>query len=352
MDVAELQSARNRERRTDSLQSLPDSFYDDAAAFVRELRARRTEVAAAADDPFDSKEVNRLTDSIKTAENTVEAIYERRVGKVVKLASLDAAGMSTDDEGLTPEEQDLFGTLVAAIQRNREVVIDGLGTVDTGADTDADANTETDAEADIDVGSEVDPESERAAGNATESGAGPSGSPSDPPGATANGGTADTAADGTTTDSTAADGAGSETSAPAPPPPAEGNADAMSAADVMGAPAGTAGSAADADPVGNGASASTDVGADGDAEAVGVDGSVAKPDHTAGATGLAGEADQASEIDKTGGIDRQTLRITRDVGEIVGIDERVYDLASEDVVTLPAANAKPLVDRNAAERLE
>ena len=35
-----------------------------------------------------------------------------------------------------------------------------------------------------------------------------------------------------------------------------------------------------------------------------------------------------------------------------GVDEREYDLASEDVVTLPAENADPLVQRDAAERLD
>ena len=118
MDLEDIQSARSRERRTDSLQPLADSFYEDAGAFVRELRAKRTEVAAAADDPFDSPDVRRLTNSIKTAENTVEAIYERRVGKVVKLASLDAAGMTPDDDGLTPKERDLFGTLTEADRKS------------------------------------------------------------------------------------------------------------------------------------------------------------------------------------------------------------------------------------------
>jgi DNA replication factor GINS len=50
--------------------------------------------------------------------------------------------------------------------------------------------------------------------------------------------------------------------------------------------------------------------------------------------------------------ERTTLRITRDVGEIFGVDEREYDLASEDVVTLPTPNAEPLLARDAAERLD
>ena len=40
------------------------------------------------------------------------------------------------------------------------------------------------------------------------------------------------------------------------------------------------------------------------------------------------------------------------MGRIYGVDEREYDLESEDVVRLPATNAGPLVERDAAERLE
>jgi DNA replication factor GINS len=47
-----------------------------------------------------------------------------------------------------------------------------------------------------------------------------------------------------------------------------------------------------------------------------------------------------------------TVQITDDVGAIYGVDDREYDLASEDVVTLPSENAQPLVERGAAEKLD
>jgi DNA replication factor GINS len=49
--------------------------------------------------------------------------------------------------------------------------------------------------------------------------------------------------------------------------------------------------------------------------------------------------------------ERTTVRITADVGEIYGVDDRSYRLEREDVVDLPADNAAPLVEKNAAERL-
>ena len=51
-------------------------------------------------------------------------------------------------------------------------------------------------------------------------------------------------------------------------------------------------------------------------------------------------------------IPRTTVRITADVGEVVGADDRDYDLSPADVVTLPAPNAEVLLDNDAAERLE
>ena len=51
-------------------------------------------------------------------------------------------------------------------------------------------------------------------------------------------------------------------------------------------------------------------------------------------------------------VDRRTVRITADVGEIFGVDQREYDLSADDVVTLPADNADPLVEQDAAEPLE
>jgi DNA replication factor GINS len=51
-------------------------------------------------------------------------------------------------------------------------------------------------------------------------------------------------------------------------------------------------------------------------------------------------------------VERETVRITADVGDFLGFDEREYDLSENDVVTLPSTNVEPLVARDAAERLD
>ena len=371
MELEEIQSARSRERRTDSLQPLADSFYTEAGEFITELRAKRTEIAAEADDPFDSSEVRRLTNSIETAENTVEAIYERRVGKVLKLASLDAAGMSTDDDGLTPEERDLFGTLTDAIERNRRQVIEGIATseADTGTSATAEAiegepTAASDQAPDTDTGADADD-----ARGAEAPRADPDRAPEAPEPSTeepADDRVRNAIADDVRTEETRdrnGNGHGD----------GDGKAEPMGAADAMGAPAGTASEpGADPDRETAGGTSTVDsrpeeargtrddspdpAGASEPPAGAKAKGNGDSPPENGDRTGDAGRENRTPPRDGpsegTETTDRQTVRITRDIGEIVGIDERVYELASEDVVQLPAANAKPLVDRDAAERLE
>jgi DNA replication factor GINS len=291
MNLGDLQSARSKERQKDSLQHLRENFYTDVGAFIAELRTERERAAEAADDPFDAPEVRRLTDDIETAEDTVEAIYERRVGKLVKLASLAAAGMPADRDGLTEEERELFGTLVEAIESNRGHVLED---VLAGSSTDRTADGPTDAS---------EPAAAAAASADDEahgSGDVPSTGTTEPP---------------TAPESVEPEGADG-TSGRESPSEAEGG---VSAADVMGGETPDSTDEPVAEP-----SAPPDA-----ADASAVD---------------AGDSQRETE--------RTTVRITRDVGEILGADERTYRLEDEDVVTLPDVNATPLLERDAAERLD
>jgi len=327
MNLDELQSIQSRERQATSLQELRPTFYQDAGEFIRELVRERDRAAERADDPFSSPEVRRLTDDIETAKSTVEALYERRIGKVVKSASIAAAGMPADDQGLTEEEQQLFDTLVDRIERNRERVLDGV--IDGDG---SDISCARDAgSTDLTDPSESSPErttdpTDRPSNAVSEAAADPSPDP-----------TLDAAPEPesspdaeTTVD--AEPGAAADLGLD-PSPRADagtGGADGVSAAEMMG-------SGGTEDPTGEDESPLTD----------GVAGRDVPP-----SSEDAGAPDSTDSEPTPGTVERTTVRITRDVGEVFGVDERSYDLSSDDVVTLPAENAGPLVERDAAERLE
>jgi DNA replication factor GINS len=316
MNLDELRTVQSKERSKDSLQHLRESFYADVADYVADLRERRDRAAERADNPFDDPEVNRLTDEIHTAEEVVEAIYERRVGKVVKRASLAAAGMPADEEGLTSEEQELFGELVETIETNKEAVLDVLAGEDAGG---LDLSGGTSAESSATTST---PEAAPEPGDAP--------APSEPA-PEAGGSPADDAADVSAADVMGGGSGGG----PATAPSERGASDGSSGTDADGSRPETAEADATAPASGesaaSGAADSGDGGSD-DAE-----------------TGGSPDADS----DPLAGLDeRTTVRLTSDVGEIFGVDERTYDLASEDVVTLPEANAEPLLERDAAEKIE
>ncbi|RZH66673.1 DNA replication complex subunit Gins51 [Natrinema altunense] len=321
MNLDELRSVQSKERQKDSLQNLRPSFYQEVGEYIADLEDERDRVAERTDDPFSSPEVSRLTDEIETAKDVVEAIYERRMGKLVKQASLAAAGMPADDEGLTAEEGDLFDDLVERIGSNKSRVLDVLEGVEEPV-------TETDAGAGSPPASDVPP--------------------------TADAGAPESRAETRPTgDATADDAPPAPPDAPSPAvdPAADVAADAadssgVSPADVMGGAEPSVG-ATD----GTGADRTDDTGpADqppGAASDSGADRPVDSP---------AADADAAPATDEgrdaAAGIDRTTVRITSDIGSILGVDDREYTLTSDDVVTLPEQNAAPLIEREAAERLE
>ncbi|AFZ74816.1 hypothetical protein [Natronobacterium gregoryi] len=279
MNLDELRSVQSKERQKDSLQNLRPSFYQEVGEYIADLEAERDQVAERADDPFSSPEVSRLTDEIETAKDVVEAIYERRMGKLVKQASLAAAGMAADDEGLTAEEADLFADLVDRIESNKGRVLDVLEEAQVDTDTEKPRSvdsTRPSSELSTDVSS-ARPEDDA-----------PPAPPQEPP-----------------------EPALESEDAPDP-------AGGVSAADVMGG---------EPDPI-------DDV-ADSDGET----------DETESRQESDGSIDDAD-------VDRVTVRITRDVGPILGVDDREYTLSTDDIVTLPEQNADPLVEQEAAEPLE
>ncbi|SHH38424.1 DNA replication complex subunit Gins51 [Halobaculum gomorrense] len=335
MDLDELRSVQSKERTKDSLQHLRDSFYEDVAAYLAERKRQRDERATTVENPFSDEQVRKLSDEIETAEEVVESLYERRVGKVVKLSSFAAAGAPTDTEGMTVQEAELFEDLVVRIEQNKSRVLDVL---DNGADIDIDIDAPA-ATADdgrhAGVGTPGAPATAESA----------AGTPEDESAQPQSGGVLAEAMGGE-----AGDG---ESTVPAASVDTDADTGAEAAREI---------DAADGDRPGPG-----------DAGAAGVE-EAGPPVEAADAGGPSEEFVPGSEPDRsgdavppasstdTGGGDadtdagadteRRTVRITRDVGQILGVDEREYELASDDVVSLPTANADPLVERDAAEPIE
>ncbi|OLZ40833.1 hypothetical protein A6E15_07440 [Natrinema saccharevitans] len=339
MNLDELRSVQSKERQKDSLQNLRPSFYQEVGEYIADLEAERDRVAEASEDPFSSPEVGRLTDEIETAKDVVEAIYERRMGKLVKQASLAAAGMPADDEGLTAEEADLFDDLVDRIGSNKSRVLDVLEGVEesTGGGDAAPSNgTPAPEPRDADAGRPGSPSNESAPDPDA-----PPAPPEEPP--------AGPAAPPEGSDSSGvspADVMGGEG------PAVDGPADVGGSSDSNTPPESSVESGSD--PVSeSGPTTDRDGAVDRDGTAsestAGTDDLSISSDSAVDAVADAGRGDEPATNDD---VARTTVRITDDIGSILGVDDREYTLTSDDIVELPEQNAAPFVERGAAERLE
>ncbi|WP_121821334.1 hypothetical protein [Halostella salina] len=289
MNLDELRSVQSKERQKDSLQHLRDSFYADVGQYIADLKAQRDRAAEEADDPFSDPEVGRLTDEIETAEEVVESVYERRMGKIVKRASIAAAGMQSDEEGLTTEEKDLYADIVDRIEANKGVVLDTLSGEETSESTE-EPPTETEPTQSSDGVAAAD-----LMGDGTEAASDDDAVPDPVP----------------------------ETGDAVPEPIAEAEKERADESNDTSTP-----------------TPSPEATTETDGGAVADDGDTSSQDE---ATAPAGAPS---------GTDRSTVRITEDVGQILGVDEREYELAAEDVVSLPDQNVDPLIQQDAAERLD
>ena len=364
MNLDELRSVQSKERRKDSLQHLRDAFYDDVAAYVTDLRAARDRRADQVSNPFSDDDVRRMSDELETAEEVAEALYERRVGKVVKLASFAAADMPVETDGMTTQERALFDDLVERIETNKTAVLDVL----TGEEQPTDAQSPAHADPDprtAPAGEEPTPATDEEPTPATnDKPDSPTGDELDP--ATGSDSDSATRSEPTNpgTESNVLAGAmGTDSDTP------QAVDEADRSADTAGEPIGNGDSErtpVDPEPAPPGAPSSTEASTESPPPADPVtDGSgstAASPPSTnetgsslneTGSTPNETESpNQTAERTPDADTNRQTVRITRDVGAILGVDDREYELTNEDVVALPAANVEPLVQRDAAERID
>lgn len=315
MNLEELRSVQSTERTRDSIQHLRESFYEDVADYIAELQRRRQEAAAKADDPFESKEVQQLSDEIRTVRNVTEAVYERRLGKLLTRASLAAAeDVATDEDGLTTEERALFRDVVSRIEENKSNV---LGVLEGVADGDIPGVAGTEEKRSVSGSPTQDGDELTAAESGDDATVGRSRPPP-------------TGSDNET--------GGGELGTPSSN---DGNQQADQSVDDPSREEPTFGDQGElhsSEPAREGKK-STDKRREGDHD-------TGPPDSPSAITNTADPTAESSVDSRT------TVKITGDVDRFYGVDEREYDLDPDDVVTLPTENATPLLQSGTAERIE
>ena len=112
-----LNTLLTKERELDNkLQEIGDSFYEDAAAYIKKLEDERKAAQK-------YQEMDMLTDELKNARIVIEGIFDIRRRKIVEFASVSVSGARMDIQGLTTKEKAMHETIVVALERGRKEIL-------------------------------------------------------------------------------------------------------------------------------------------------------------------------------------------------------------------------------------
>ncbi len=111
MDIEKLWELLHKERNTASLQMLPDTFHEDVREYLKKLEDEKTEAGG------ERGRSELVEDEIRNARMKAEDIIQRRIGKIVKLAS---SGMGTQPKGMLEEEAEIFEGVKNYVEQGKE----------------------------------------------------------------------------------------------------------------------------------------------------------------------------------------------------------------------------------------
>ena len=108
MDKEKLWNILYEEKSTGSLQELPRDFCEDVKDYIESLEEEKKEA--------DARWSEQVEDEIRSAKGKVEDIINRRIGKIVKLAS---SGMKTSPKGMLAEEERIFEGVKSHVEEGK-----------------------------------------------------------------------------------------------------------------------------------------------------------------------------------------------------------------------------------------
>ncbi len=113
-----------REERRSKLVPLESDFYEKAARQIRELEKEKSKI-----DDIYGRKYAIIDDELRTAQKSIENIIERRIGKIIKEASLHASSKQKeklDLDSMTQEERDFHNRLLELMTELRGELIDKI----------------------------------------------------------------------------------------------------------------------------------------------------------------------------------------------------------------------------------
>lgn len=115
MNLEILRDVLRKERRVDELIELDNDFYSKAGKYIQDLEKHIK------NEENENKEL-MLKDEKESSIKMAQKLFERRMGKIIRLASLNARGLEINEDKMTNEENDMFKSLTKELDKGREIV--------------------------------------------------------------------------------------------------------------------------------------------------------------------------------------------------------------------------------------
>ncbi|MEM2925204.1 MAG: hypothetical protein QXJ68_05900 [Methanocellales archaeon] len=115
MNLDDLRILQSNERSSPQLQEVEKDLYKKIAEYIKTLEQKIQD----SEDP----ETQKIKDERDSAKRVVESIFDKRLGKIIRLASLKASGLGKSPKNLTPEEQIIFDSLVETLEKGRAAIL-------------------------------------------------------------------------------------------------------------------------------------------------------------------------------------------------------------------------------------
>jgi DNA replication factor GINS len=125
MNLDDLRILQSNERSSPQLQEVEKDLYKKIAEYIKTLEQKIQDTEDG--DP----DTHKIKDECESAKRVAESIFDKRLGKIIRLASLKASGLGKSPKSLTPEEQVIFDSLVETLEKGRASILGQIFTAPT-----------------------------------------------------------------------------------------------------------------------------------------------------------------------------------------------------------------------------
>jgi len=119
VNLEDLREIQRKERKSDELVDIDDDFYIMIGRRISELESE-----AKRETNQEAKLI--IMDEINSIRKVAEGIFERRIGKILRMAPLHLKGLNVETDNMVSDEEAIFRDVCKNLKEGREAVLSSI----------------------------------------------------------------------------------------------------------------------------------------------------------------------------------------------------------------------------------